>query len=278
MADRPLSPYLLPEGNVQIAFSGGRTSAYMLHQILMANGGLPDRARVIFTNTGRERPETLDFVAEVGTRWGVDIVWLEYCYNNGPRAARVDRETASLDGSPFETLIGRKQTLPNQDRRFCTEELKVKTARRWLVMQGWRRWTKLTGIRADEPARHDPDPQPRETIRQPLVAAGVTKHHVAMFWRSQPFDLGLPIYRGKTIGGNCRRCFLKAEAVVAAEMRDDQTDTWPDRMEDETGGTFSSRYSQADLRQMIERQGDWLFSAEAEALGVLCQADGGECC
>lgn len=27
-------PYLLPDGNVQIAFSGGRTSGYMLHRIL----------------------------------------------------------------------------------------------------------------------------------------------------------------------------------------------------------------------------------------------------
>lgn len=32
------SPYTLPDGNVQIAFSGGRTSAYLLHQILDANG------------------------------------------------------------------------------------------------------------------------------------------------------------------------------------------------------------------------------------------------
>lgn len=30
------SPYLLPEGNVQIAFSGGRTSAYMLRKIMKA--------------------------------------------------------------------------------------------------------------------------------------------------------------------------------------------------------------------------------------------------
>lgn len=34
------SPYILPDGNVQIAFSGGRTSAYMLHRIMEANGGL----------------------------------------------------------------------------------------------------------------------------------------------------------------------------------------------------------------------------------------------
>ena len=44
------SNYLLPEGNVQIAFSGGRTSGFMLYKILEANNGLPDRAKVIFTN------------------------------------------------------------------------------------------------------------------------------------------------------------------------------------------------------------------------------------
>lgn len=58
-----MNPYRLPDGNVQIAFSGGRTSAYMLHKLLDANGGLPDRAVVTFQNTGREMPETLDFVA-----------------------------------------------------------------------------------------------------------------------------------------------------------------------------------------------------------------------
>ena len=46
--------YVLPQGNVQISFSGGRTSGFMLYKILEANNGLPDRAKVIFTNTGRE--------------------------------------------------------------------------------------------------------------------------------------------------------------------------------------------------------------------------------
>ncbi len=35
-----MNAYLLPDGPVQIAFSGGRTSAYLLRQILDANGGL----------------------------------------------------------------------------------------------------------------------------------------------------------------------------------------------------------------------------------------------
>ena len=139
-----LSPYILPEGNVHIAFSGGRTSAYMLHQIMAANGGLPDRAKVIFTNTGRELEPTLEFVREVERQWGVPIVWLEYRYDNGPRAQQVFFETAHRrkDPKPFNDLLRRKKRLPNQQERFCTEELKVRTARRWLVMQGWKKWTK----------------------------------------------------------------------------------------------------------------------------------------
>ena len=35
--------FKLPEGNVQISFSGGRTSAFMLHQILAVNGTLRTR-------------------------------------------------------------------------------------------------------------------------------------------------------------------------------------------------------------------------------------------
>ena len=70
--------YKLPEGNVQIAFSGGRTSGYMLYKILEANNGLPDNAKVIFTNTGREMPETYDFIQECSDRWRVNITWLEY--------------------------------------------------------------------------------------------------------------------------------------------------------------------------------------------------------
>ena len=268
-----MNPYTLPEGNTQIAFSGGRSSAYMLDKILDANNGLPDTAKAVFTNTGRERPETLDFVERYSRERGVEIIWLEYRYDNAPRAVRVCRETASLNGEPFRALCERRKALPNQNARFCTEELKVKTARRWLVMQGWKRWTKFTGIRADELSRHNPKPQPRETILQPMAKAGVTKRDVAAFWKAQPFDLELPIVKGKTLGGNCRKCFLKSEATVAAEIRDDPNDTWPDEMEDRFGVTFSSRYSHKELRRYINRQGDWIF----DDADYLCQADGGEC-
>ena len=54
--------------------SGGRASAYMLGQILMAHGGeLPPRCEAVFANTGKERAETLDFVQALSDRWGVPI-------------------------------------------------------------------------------------------------------------------------------------------------------------------------------------------------------------
>ena len=73
-----LNPFLI-DGPALISVSGGRTSHYMLKRILDAHGGvLPPDVFVAFANTGKERPETLDFVRECAERWSVKIHWLEY--------------------------------------------------------------------------------------------------------------------------------------------------------------------------------------------------------
>ncbi|MEM1372622.1 MAG: phosphoadenosine phosphosulfate reductase family protein [Pseudomonadota bacterium] len=275
--------YALPDGNVQIAFSGGRTSAYMLHQILLANGDLPKRVQVVFCNTGREMPETLDFVEECASRWGVRVVWVEYRAEK-PLFEIVSHNSASQNGKPFEALIRKKKFLPNQAARFCTIELKVRAAKRYLRSIGWDYWTNCVGLRADEPARIKPEgvkQGDRWTIWQPLNHAGVCKHHVDLFWRQQPFDLRLANVNGKTPLGNCDGCFLKSEANLAALARDfPDRALWWERMEalasDLTSGTaatFSKRYNRAEMRQQVEAQADWLFSSE----GALCQAHSGEC-
>lgn len=275
------NPYILPDGNVQIAFSGGRTSAYMLHQIIEANGGLPDRVEVTFQNTGREMPQTLDFVAEVGRRWQVSITWLEY-RPDAPRFEIVGYQGASRNGEPFEALIRKRRFLPNQQSRFCTIELKVLTAKRYLRSLGWERWTNCVGLRADEPHRlNKPAPRDRWTVWTPLADAGVSKRDVAAFWRAQPFDLQLPNVRGNCWLGNCDGCFLKSEAHVASLARDfpDRHAWWEDMellastLTSGTAAAFSKRYTRAEIRHFVEMQGDWIFDAE----GALCQADGGEC-
>lgn len=275
--------YILPEGNVQIAFSGGRTSAYMLHQIMEVNGGLPERAVATFQNTGREMPATLDFVHECGERWGVQIVWLEYLAAE-PFFQRVSHNSAARNGEPFEALIRKRKFLPNQASRFCTTELKVRTAKRFLRSIGWDYWTNAVGLRADEPKRLKEEGVKhgdRWMIWQPLAHAGIGKHHIEAFWRAQPFDLRLPNVGGNCWLGNCDGCFLKSEANIAALVRDfPDRAAWWEEMEDlahslttGAGRHWSKRYTRAELRQFIECQGDWVFNTE----NALCQADGGEC-
>ena len=277
-----MSHYLLPDGNVQICFSGGRTSGFLLHSILEANGGLPDRARVVFTNTGREMPQTLDFVRECADRWQVRIDWVEY-RPEAPFFELVNHNSASRDGEPFEALIRRKKYLPNQAQRWCTQELKIRTSKRFLRSVGWDRWTNALGIRADEPARVNYQPtKERWQNWFPLADAGVTRRDVVRFWMAQPFDLRLANIKGKTPLGNCDGCFLKSEATLAMLARDyPERHAWWERMEalvkgvttSKAAGTFRKDQPRKALGEFVSRQGDWIFDDEA----FLCQKDEGEC-
>lgn len=277
-----MNPYTLPDGNVAIAFSGGRTSAYMLHHIIEANGGLPDRVVVSFQNTGREMPETLDFVQECGDRFGVKIVWLEYRPEN-PRFEVVSHNSASRNGEPFETLIRKRKFLPNRVARFCTAELKVHCMSRYLKSIGWERWAVARGLRADEGHRlRSASTKERYTFWHPLADAMVSRRHVSGFWDRQPFNLRLPNVDGRTQLGNCDGCFLKSEASRAALARDypDRAKWWADM--ETLAQSISSRPNDARFREdstwqqhinYVASQGDWIFDAE----DALCQADDGEC-
>ena len=267
------NPYTLPEGKVQIAFSGGRTSAYMLHHILAANGGLPDRARVVFSNTGREMHETLWFVTEVSQRWGVSIDWIEYRPIK-PWFEKVSHNRASFNGEPFDALIAKRKMLPNIDMRFCTQELKIKSARRFCRSIGWDAWTTARGIRADEAHRAKVSKDKRITNWHPLIDAGVTKQMIAEFWRSQPFNLALPFLERGNPFGNCDGCFLKSEASKAALIRHyPERAAWWAGHEKQIGATFRDKMSLASLAEFVRVQGDWIFDTE----DALCQADDGEC-
>jgi 3'-phosphoadenosine 5'-phosphosulfate sulfotransferase (PAPS reductase)/FAD synthetase len=270
------NPYVLPEGNVAIAFSGGRTSAYMLHQIIKANGldeVNSDRVVVSFQNTGREMPETLDFVQDCGDRWGVKIVWLEYRPTK-PWHEIVSHNSASRNGEPFDALIAKRKMLPNVAMRFCTEELKVKTARRYCRALGWPNWTTARGIRADEAHRATPSRDKRITHWHPLADAGATQADVAGFWAGQPFNLRLPFRDAGNPFGNCDGCFLKSEADKAALMRHyPERAKWWAAHERKIGATFRDGMDLTQMRDFIDRQGDWIFDTE----GALCQANDGEC-
>ena len=211
------NPYKI-EGPALISFSGGRTSGFMLWNSLQAHGGtLPEDIYVTFANTGKEAPETLDFVHEIGQKWGVKIHWLElYFGEERPvyRTKEVTYETASRNGEPFEALIDRRKYLPNPVARFCTSELKVKVMSRFMrKLKGHKTWYNVIGLRYDEPRRVSSamrQNNPWENVL-PMYHAKHDVKDVTDFWEKQNFDLNLTNFSGKTLAGNCDLCFLKGK-------------------------------------------------------------------
>jgi len=270
-----MSIYKLPPGNVQISFSGGRTSGYLLHQVLEANGDLPDRVKVMFANTGREMPETLDFVHECSDRWGVNIIWVEYRRGDKKNTYdTVSHNSASRNGEPFAALIEARKYLPNVVTRFCTTDLKIRPMKKYLVDLGWDKWTAAVGIRADEAHRAKTDSKDRWQYWYPLLDDGATKREISAFWDKQPFDLRLNNALGKTPMGNCDLCFLKSEATLAmmAKIYPDRAQWWID-MEKMAGSTFRKDRNMENFVDFVGAQQDWVFDQQ----GYFCQSNDGEC-
>jgi hypothetical protein len=212
----------------------------MLRQILDAHGGgaLPDDVHVLFANTGKERLETLDFVHECATRWGVRVRWIEYTnfvpfvtlagVDQDGRAIfepgdlchafrEVSYDTASRRGEPFEALIEAWRHLPNPTQRTCTQGLKIRPMNAFARSVGFDHWTSVIGLRADEPRRVAKATAPtreRWEIETPLARAGATLRDVSAFWAAQPFDLRLRSHEG-----NCDLCFLKGRDKLMRIMR-----------------------------------------------------------
>lgn len=295
-----MNPYQIhPDEPTSISFSGGRTSAFMLHKTIEANGGqLPDNCVVTFANTGKEMPQTLDFVKACQDNWGVDIVWLELgdyeeagIWKSGAHEGKiryrattkvVDYDTASRNGEPFERLIRRRKYLPNIMSRFCTAELKVRRIRDYLNGIEKAQWTQFIGIRGDEPARavkmHGKVDEGHE-LYCPMYVDGVTRHDVAAFWASQPFDLELPNYEGVTDWGNCDLCFLKGGKKKKSIIRQaPQLADWWIAMENVaselTSGTAArfrdDQPSYSDMKIIATSQHEMDFGAEFDDATIPC--------
>lgn len=222
-------PFLI-EGPAVVSFSGGRTSAFMLYKIIQAHGGsLPADVYVVFADTGKERPETLDFVRQCGLQWNVKVHWVER-------------------PGQFNSLIDDRKPLPNSVFRFCTGDLKIKPIRKFARAKGHKFCTMVIGIRADEPARVAKNRDKIESgfeYEIPLAEAGITEDDVIAFWADQPFDLQL-----RQDEGNCDLCFLKGKRKLIRLMieRPDLAEWWIQQEDKKSDMTFIRGSS---YRQML---------------------------
>lgn len=257
-----------------ISFSGGRSSAYMTNELLNYSR---DNRVVCFCNTGKENDATLDFVNKCDLLWGGNtVVWLEFNPDVPEKFSIVNYETAHRTNdesklSPFEKLIISKQFCPNPFARFCTQELKVRTIKHYLLSIGWEHWTNIVGIRYDEPRRwmrmKTVETKERWEVEMPMVAWRTVKADVNDFWKKMPFDLQLLPEEG-----NCDFCFLKGKNKIKSLIkRNPDGVKWWIRMEKLTGGQFHKNYSFETLLRFINASPE-LFDID-DTIDCFCNID-----
>jgi hypothetical protein len=178
-------------------FSGGKTSAYMVIKYYQP-GDI-----VLFCDTGREHPKTYKFLNDFEA------------FEQIP----VSRTSYDDSRSPFDALLSKKRhkIIPNRVKRICTDELKIKTSKRYLRGLGIREFENFIGFRADEKQRVQRRVQPFKKVhdRFPLYEDGVTKDMINGFWDRKPYNLEIP-----SILGNCTLCFMKGRNAILAILRE----------------------------------------------------------
>ena len=285
-------PYRVPRPAV-ISFSGGRTSGFMLWKILDAyDGKLPSDLWIVFSNTGMERPETLDFVDTCAVAWSVTVHWVEYDWDAPHRTRVVDFATASRNGEPYAALIDRKGFVPNITTKFCSSFLKrdrIDSFARYRL--GLKRWHSVIGLRADERRRvlrmraRNCGSRTGARAVLPLADAGVREADVLDWWKRQPFDLGIPSY-----AGNCTLCMIKARSKLIRLIREDPTlaDWWieqearvanrtgPDGRACESMKRFCLGETYAELKAAALAHRD-LFDDAAASSGGSAESDSFDC-
>lgn len=201
-----------------IKFSGGKTSAYMtIHEY--NEGDL-----VIFCDTGREHPKTYKFINDFEAFENIPVI----------------RISLNNEDKPFDYLLNKKKykVIPNRVKRFCTDELKIKTSKRYLRQLGIRKFENYIGFRADESKRVLNRKQKFKNVidKFPLYEKGITKDMINDYWSKKPYTLEIP-----SILGNCDLCFMKGKNAIMAILREfpELADKWiNDEDEAQKNGKF----------------------------------------
>jgi len=174
-------------------FSGGKTSAYMTIKYYQ-EGDL-----VIFCDTGREHPKTYKFINDFEAFENIPVIRLKY-YDNE---------------NPFTEMLSRRKfkVIPNRVKRFCTDELKIKTCKRYLRSIGIKKFENFIGFRSDEPLRIKRRVQKFVNVidKFPLYEDGINKAMINQYFEKKPYNLEIP-----SILGNCTLCFMKGKNAIIA--------------------------------------------------------------
>ncbi|PSX01650.1 phosphoadenosine phosphosulfate reductase domain-containing protein [Photobacterium angustum] len=197
-----------------VSFSGGRTSAYLVHLMEIARKKLGWRVKYIFCDTGVEHPQTYVFIRNIVKFWGVDLIILRADVNPslGQGNGYIQYEPKDLMNSevmpplePFFSMM-KKYGTPNAFGAYCSERMKKDVADKYCKEHYGKKFVTWLGMRSDEPKRLKPKPG----IKYLADLVEVDKQDINDWWSRQLFDLQLEEQEG-----NCLFCIKKSTAKIA---------------------------------------------------------------
>lgn len=198
-----------------VSFSGGRTSAYLVHLMEARRKSEGIDVKYLFMDTGAEHPATYEFVRAVVRHFGIDLVCLRA--NINPQLGKpssysvVSIDDIGPDLAPWRAMMKKYGTPYNTGGAFCTDRLKLVPFEKY-CKEHFGEWVTVLGIRADEPKRLKGKPG----VAYMADFSDFEKEDVLMWWASMPFDLSIPEHLG-----NCVLCIKKGVNKVALAARDE---------------------------------------------------------
>jgi hypothetical protein len=196
-----------------VSFSGGRTSAYLVHLMEQKRINGWD-VEYVFMDTGAEHPKTYEFIKKCVDYFSIELTVLKIEVE--PELGKAnsyslhDISSIGWDLSRFKSLVAKYGNPYNPSGGYCTDQIKTQTYKRYLKnLNG--DITSWLGIRMDEPKRL----KERDGFRYLAELSQMHKSDIIGWWAEMPFDLQVPEF-----SGNCVFCIKKSPSRIALAQRE----------------------------------------------------------
>lgn len=211
-----------------ISFSGGRTSAYLVHLFKE-----DPNAHFVFMDTGAEHPATYQFIKDIVKHWNIDLVCLRVVINPvlgiGNDYKIIGLDELKQDLEPWKEML-KKYGSPYYNTPFCTARMKTEPFEKYCNdIFGKNNFERWIGMRLDEPTRlpievlvtlglpiHEDAKHQKEGFRYLAEICEFEKDDVLDWWEQQPFDLAITEHLG-----NCVFCIKKTLNKIALAAKDE---------------------------------------------------------
>lgn len=243
-----------------ILVSGGRSSARMAYHVHNSDQYSKYEKVFVFCNTGQERPETIQFLKDQMSYWGIPLICLEGVYSQEPGVGVshkiVDIENLNMKGEPLSGAIMQMNKhkwtgVFCPPTPYCSDYTKTRVSQSFARTLWGRnpKYIKAIGYRAEDMPKRITFKELKEEHRlyyqtgrtvmriAPLLQdfdRPVTKGDLTIFFNDQPFQLQI-----NSDIGNCELCFKKSDKnLIKAINTGTRFIDWHDRHEREYGNFF----------------------------------------